>query len=159
MKPNKKQVFSFQQITSKFEYYCSYQERCYKEVESKFFEFNLSSDEKEKLLTYLIENNYINEERFAKSFARGKHFYKHWGRVRITNELKVREISVRIIQTALNEISEDDYIHNFNLLAEKNWNTITEKNIYKKKKKFVDFLLRKGYESNLIYEKLQELAD
>lgn len=158
MKSDKKQVFSFQQIIGKFEYYCSYQERCYKEVESKFFEYNLSSDEKEKILTHLIDNNYINEERFAKSFARGKHFYKHWGRERITNELKVRNISVRIIQIALNEISDDIYLENFNSLAEKNWNAITEKNIQKKKKKFVDFLLRKGYETNLIYEKLQELA-
>ena len=139
------------------EYFCSYQERCYKDVDNKLNSFSLIPEAREKILTYLIENNFINEERFAKSFARGKNNYKNWGRKRIIQELKFRDISQRIIQSALAELSEDDYLEKFNLLAEKQWNFIKEIKGPKKNKKFVDFLTRKGYESNLIFEKLNEL--
>lgn len=139
------------------EYFCAYQERCYKEVEEKLYSFALSISEKEQVLTYLIENNFINEERFAQSFVRGKHNYKFWGKNRIINELKFRNISSRNIQTALKEIPEEVYLENFHRLAEKQWNSITERKGQKKNKKFVDFLLRKGYESDMIFEKLNEL--
>ncbi len=139
------------------EYYCSYQERCYKDVDNKLNSFSLIPEAREKILTYLIENNFINEERFAKSFARGKHNYKNWGKNRIIQELKFRDISQRIIQSALAELSEDDYLENFNTLAKKHWQSIKERKGPKKSKKFVDFLLRKGFESNLIFEKLNDL--
>ena len=100
MKTNKT-AFSLKEIYAKMEYYCAYQERCYKEVEEKLYSFSVSQSEKEEVLTYLIENNFINEERFAQSFVRGKHNYKHWGKNRIVNELKFRNISSRNIQTAL----------------------------------------------------------
>ncbi len=139
------------------EYYCSYQERCYKEVEEKLFSYRVTSSEKETILIYLIENNYINEERFAKSFTRGKHNYKHWGKLRIKNELKFRNISSKIIELALQEIDEEKYLNNFNTIAEKHWHTIKERKGPKKNKKFSDYFLRRGYESYLIYDKLQEL--
>jgi regulatory protein len=148
---------TFSQIKSKLEFFCSYQERCYKEVEEKLYSFKISATEKEKILIYLIENNFINEERFAQSFVRGKHNYKFWGKNRIVNELKFRNISSKIIETALKEIPEATYLENFHQLAEKHWNSITERKGPKKNKKFVDFLLRKGYETGLIYEKLNEL--
>ena len=151
------EALSIQQIQGKLEYYCAYQERCYKEVEEKLYSFKISAAEKEQILIYLIENNFINEERFAQSFVRGKHNYKFWGKNRIVNELKFRNISSRIITIALKEIPEATYLENFHQLAEKHWNNITERKGPKKNKKFVDFLLRKGYETNLIYEKLNEL--
>lgn len=156
MKTNKSS-FSLEEIYSKMEYYCSYQERCYKEVEEKLYTFMLSTTEKENVLSHLIENNFINEERFAQSFVRGKHNYKFWGKNRIVNELKFRNISSRNIQTALKEIPETTYLHNFHALAEKNWEAIAAPKGQKKNKKFVDFLLRKGYETGLIYDKLREL--
>ena len=154
-----KPTFSLKEIYSKMEYYCSYQERCYKEVEEKLYSFSVNLSEKEEILTYLIENNFINEERFAQSFVRGKHNYKFWGKNRIVNELKFRNISSRIITIALKEIPEATYLENFHQLAEKHWNNITERKGPKKNKKFVDFLLRKGYETSLIYDKLKELED
>lgn len=150
--------YNLEEIRSKMEYYCSYQDRCYKEVEVKLKSFNLIPEAKEQIMIFLIENNYINEERFAKSFVRGKHNYKKWGKKRINIELKVREISRKNIDLALQEIPEELYIQNFNELAEKHWNSIAEKNSVKKNKKWVDFLLRKGYESHLIYDKLTELT-
>lgn len=141
------------------EYYCAYQERCYKEVEEKLYSYAATVSEKEAVLTHLIEQNYINEERFAQSFVRGKHNYKFWGKNRIINELKYRNISSRIIEIALKEIPETTYLSNFHALAEKNWENSTERKGPKKNKKFVDFLLRKGYETHLIFEKLKELED
>ena len=149
--------YTFEEIKHKLEYYCSYQDRCHKEVEQKLNSFTLITALKEKVIVHLIENNFINEERFAKSFARGKHNYKGWGKNRIVNELKFRNISSRIIETALKEIPEATYLENFHALAEKNWEIIKEPKGQKKNKKFVDFLLRKGYETSLIYEKLKEL--
>lgn len=156
MKSDKK-TYSFTEARSKMEFYCAYQERCYKEVEQKLYEFQLSTSEREQITIYLIENNFINEERFAQSFVRGKHNYKFWGKNRITNELKFRNISSRLITIALKELPEATYISNFHALAEKNWESSKERTGPKKNKKFVDFLLRKGYETHLIYDKLREL--
>jgi regulatory protein len=139
------------------EYYCAYQERCYKEVEEKLYSYAVTVSEKEAILTHLIEQNFVNEERFAQSFVRGKHNYKLWGKKRIINELKYRNISSRIIEIALKELPETAYLSNFHALAEKNWENSTERKGPKKNKKFIDFLLRKGYETSLIYEKLREL--
>ena len=149
--------YTFEEIKHKLEYYCSYQDRCHKEVEQKLNSFTLITALKEKVIVHLIENKYIDEERFAKSFVRGKHNYKFWGKNRIVNELKLRNISSRIIETALKEIPEATYLENFHALAEKNWLSIKEPKGQKRNKKFVDFLLRKGYETSLIYEKLKEL--
>ena len=149
--------YTFEEIKHKLEYYCSYQDRCHKEVEQKLNSFTLITALKEKVIVHLIENNFINEERFAQSFVRGKHNYKSWGKNRIVNELKFRNISSRIIETALKEIPEATYLENFHALAEKNWEIIKEPKGQKRNKKFVDFLLRKGYETSLIYEKLKEL--
>lgn len=145
------------EIQKKMEYYCAYQERCYKEVEEKLYSYAATVSEKEAILTHLIEQNFINEERFAQSFVRGKHHYKLWGKNRIINELKFRNISTRIIEIALKELPESTYLSNFHALAEKNWENSSEQKGPKKSKKFVDFLLRKGYETHLIYEKLREL--
>lgn len=151
-------VFTKSELLSKLEYYCSYQERCYKEIEEKLFSLRATNSEKESILIHLIENNYINEERFAKSFTRGKHNYKYWGRNRIKNELKFRNISSKIIEIALKEINNESYIETFHDIAEKNWESIKERKGPKKNKKFVDFLLRKGFENDLIYDKLNELS-
>ena len=148
---------SLKEIYDKMEYYCSYQDRCHKEVEQKLSSFTLIPEIKEKIIIHLIEHKFIDEERFAKSFVRGKHNYKGWGKNRIIQELKFREISKRNIDLALLELPNEIYLENFHTLAKKNWNSIKERKGQKKNKKFVDFLLRKGYETSLIFEKLKEL--
>ena len=141
----------------KLEHYCAYQDRCHKEVEEKLSTFNLIPEAKEKIILHLIEHNYLNEERFAKSFARGKFKYKNWGKSRIIRELKLRGISEFNIKTALKEIPEDEYIEKLNQISRKKLDTITESNIFKKKKKLADYLLYRGWESHLVYEKVNEL--
>ena len=109
------------------------------------------------IIVHLIDQNFLNEERFACSFARGKHRIKYWGTIRIVNELKFRNISSYNIKTALKEISEEEYYTNFHAIADRHWQTMKENDSLKKRKKFCDFLLRKGFESNIVYEKVKDL--
>ena len=143
----------------KLEYYCSYQERCHQEVVQKSYDLGMRSDEIDAIVVHLLQHNFLNEERFARSFARGKHRIKLWGKIRIVNELKHRHISAPNIKCALTEIDEAEYQNTLDALAERHWDTIRETNVQKKKKKFCDYLLRKGWESNLVYEKLKELEN
>ena len=152
-------ILSIDQACQKIEYYCKYQERCQSEVLTKLISLKLNREEINLVLDFVFKNNLVNEERFAQAYARGKHRIKNWGRVRIMNELKQRNISQRIISTALKEIDNENYIQNFNRLAERNWESITETNKAKKQKKFCDYLLRKGYESDLIYSTMKALSD
>lgn len=146
------------EIKNKIEHYCAYQERCHREIKEKLRSFVLTSNEIDEIIVHLIENDFLNEERFAIAFSRGKFRIKNWGKIRIENELKARNISKTIITKSLKEISFDDYIEAFNCLAEKQWESIRETNLLKKKKKFIDYLLRKGWESDLIYDKLNDLV-
>ena len=143
----------------KLEHYCAYQERCHDEVILKLRSMALNSVEIDEVVVHLIENNFLNEERFACSFARGKFRIKKWGKIRIVNELKFRTISQFNINQALKEIDEVEYLSTFHSLSELTWNTITEKNKLKKRKKFCDYLLRKGWESTMIYEKVKEFEN
>lgn len=150
---------SISEIAQKLEYYSSYQERCHVEVNEKLKEFAISSEEKNQIIVHLINENFLNEERFALAFSIGKFHQKKWGKIRIKSELKVRKISDYLITKSLKEIPETEYETTFKLLAEKNWDAITEKNALKKRKKCCDYLLRKGWESNLVYEKVKQLEN
>jgi regulatory protein len=151
------EVNSVKEAIHKIEHFCAYQERCHDEVVQKLRTMKMDSNEIDEILAHLIKENYLNESRFACSFARGKHRIKFWGKVRIVNELKFRNISTYNINLALKEITAEEYNTNFNALAERNWHSMKESNTLKKRKKYCDFLLRKGYESNLVYEKVKEL--
>ena len=158
MKTTTQKTFTLQEATQKLEYYCSYQERCHQEVVSKLYELHMIPQAMDIIIVHLIDHNFLNETRFACSFARGKHRIKQWGRIRIVKELKFKKISAYNINLALKEFSEDEYLETFNTLAERQWEISRETNIFKKKKKFGDFMLRKGFESFLVYDKLKELV-
>lgn len=153
-----KKVSTLNEIQRKLERYCIYQDRCHKEVEQKLNEFSLIPEAREMILLSLMENNFLNEERFAKSFARGKFNIKKWGKQRIIRELKFRDISAYNIKTALKEINENDYLETVYRITEKRNEIIKESNIYKRKRKLIDFLLRKGYETELIYKTVNEIV-
>ena len=108
---------------------------------------------------HLLQNNYLNETRFAQAFARGKFRMKKWGKNRIVRELKFRDMSKYNITLALKEIPEKEYHATFHELAEKRWEQLAmENNFQKKKKKFMDYLLYRGWESNLIYDFINDLC-
>jgi regulatory protein len=152
-----KPVYTFKEAKRKLERYCAYQERCHKEVNSKLKEMGMIPIAIDEIITHLIRHNFLNEARFSKAFARGKFRIKKWGRVRITRELKARAISVYNIKAALQEISEQDYLDTFNELAARKNSSLREANRLKKRKKLADYLLYRGWESHLVYEKIKEL--
>lgn len=152
-----KEVYSIKDAIHKIEHYCAYQERCHEEVVSKLRSMKLDTQETDEIIAHLIESNFLNESRFACSFARGKHRIKHWGKIRIVNELKFRKITTYNITLALKEITSEEYSATFHNLAERHWEALRESDSLKKRKKFCDYLLRRGFESNLVYEKVKEL--
>jgi regulatory protein len=152
-----KKYFSIEEIKRKLERYCVYQDRCHKEIETKLREFVLIEEAKNQIILHLMEHNFLNEERFSKSFARGKFKIKKWGKQRIIRELKFRDITAYNINTALKEIDEETYLNTITEIAEKRNRLIKESDIYKRKKKLSDFLMRKGYEFELIYSTVTEV--
>ena len=112
----------------------------------------------DQIIVSLINDNYLNETRFAQTFVRGKFRIKKWGKHRLTLELKKKGISKFNIKKAIGEIEEDEYITVFNNLAKKRSLQIKETNKTKKKRKLADYLLYRGWESHLVYEKVNELV-
>lgn len=151
-------VYTLSEANKKLEYYCAYQERCHKDVITKLREMRMIPPAMDQIIAHLIQENYLNEERFARSFARGKFRIKKWGRNRIVSELKQRNISKYNIKAALSEIEEGDYLETFEALAEKRIKELKESHPQKRKKKLADYLLYRGWESHLVYPKVQELV-
>jgi len=149
--------YTVQEATKKIESYCAYQDRCHKEVVSKLKDMGMIPLAIDTIIAQLIEDRFLNEERFAKSFARGKFKIKKWGKNRIVRELKFRNISKYNIATALKEIEPEAYLTALDDLAKKRLQQITEPNIQKRRKKLADYLLYRGWESHLVYEKIQNL--
>ena len=154
---NSKKSYTVQEIQQKIAQYCVYQDRCHKEVEEKIKSYDLIPEAREMILLNLMKDNFLNEERFAKSFARGKFRIKHWGKNRILNELKMKDISSYNIKTALKEIDDKEYINTIYKITENRNNVISESNPYKRKKKLIDFLLRKGFETDLIFKTIEDV--
>ena len=153
-----KKVFTVDEVKKKLEYYCAYQDRCHQEVEKKLTEFRLISEAKELILIHLIQNNYLNEERFSQSYARGKFRIKKWGRRRIKQELRNRNISTYNIKSAMKEIDKEEYLSTLYELASSKEKSLKEKNSYIKQQKLLQYLYRRGFELDLIREVLRNIA-
>ena len=152
-----KKTYTVEEALVKLQKYCSYQDRCHKEVAQKLKEMQMISQASEQIILKLIEGNFLNEERFAMTYVRGKFRIKKWGKRRLVSELKQRQISKYIINKAINQISEDDYKITFEVLAERKATSLLGKSKLKKKKKLADYLLYRGWESHLVYEKVNQL--
>ena len=144
-------TLSLEQALQKARHYCGYQERSHSEVQDKLYSFGLRKKDVETALAILIEENYLNEERFAVAFAGGKFRMKQWGRSKIRYELKQKQVSDYCIKKALASIDADDYEKTFRaLVAKKLAELKSEKNIFTKKKKLQNYLIGKGYEFELV---------
>jgi regulatory protein len=147
-----------EQAHQKARYYCAYQERCHKEVKEKLYDLGMHKNEVEEIISELVQDNYLNEERFAILFAGGKFRTKQWGKTKIKYELKQKQVSAYCITKALNEIDETDYISTFEKLVKDKLDTLSkEKNIFIKMRKLQDYLRQKGYESDLIRNVIQSV--
>lgn len=159
-KDKKKEKLSKEQAFQKLKHYCAYQERCHSEVKEKLYGYGLRTNEVDELISTLITENYLNEERFAIQFAGGRYRLKKWGRNKIKYELKSRQVSEYCIKKALKEIPEEEYYDTLLKLALKKWEELRrEKNRFTKLKKARDFLLQKGYEQTLVQDVLKQIAD
>lgn len=135
----------------KIKQYCAYQERNHRETKEKLYSFGLYKNEVEQLLAQLVEENYLNEERFAIVYAGGKFRIKQWGKLKIKYELKQKLLSEYCIRTALNSIDAADYQKTLHKLASAKLKTLkTEKNSFVKKRKLQQYLMQKGFEPALI---------
>ena len=132
---NLQKTYTVDEAQKILENYCAYQERCHKEVKDRLRNMRMIPEAIDKIMVHLIQNNYLNEERFAKAYVRGKFRIKKWGKNRLVRELKSREISKYSIDSALKEIDMIDYYNTLDELVLKRIHQVNEKNIYKKKEK------------------------
>jgi regulatory protein len=146
-----KQYFSKDEALQKAKQYCAYQERCHSEVKEKLYSLGMNKKETDELLSELISDNYLNEERFAIQFAGGKFRIRQWGRIKIKYALKQKQVSEYCIKKALKAIDETDYAKTAEKLFEQKIKTLkAEKNSVIKKRKLQDHMLQKGFETDLV---------
>jgi len=151
-------TYTVEEALSKLQNYCSYQERCHQEVRRKLVSMRMIPEAIDQIIVALLDHNFLNEERFAKAYVRGKFRIKKWGRRRLTLELKKKEIGIFNINQAISQINELDYLEVFNDLSESRLLFIKESNKLKKRKKLADYLLYRGWESHLVYQRVSELV-
>ena len=153
----KNENFTINEIEQKLKRYCSYQDRCHNEVEKKLKEFDLIEEANNKILFNLINENYLNESRFSENFVRGKFKIKNWGKIKIVQELKSRNISDINIKRGLMEIDEVEYKNKLENIFNKKLSSLENQSVINKKKKIFSYLSYRGWETNLIYEKINKI--
>ena len=144
-------MFIKEQALQKARQFCAYSERCHYDVRNKLYSLGLFSKQVNEIIAQLIEENYLDEERYAKSFAGGHFRLKKWGRKKIIQALNAKQISSYCIKKAMEEIDDDEYTRTLQKLVNEKYITLKkEKNIFIKKTKLKNYLLQKGYEQDLI---------
>jgi len=147
-----KRIYSLEEAQKKIEYYCAYQERCHFEVAAKLKSFGLLQVSIDHLILKLMESNFLNEERYARAFVSGKFRIKKWGRIKITNKLKAKNISKNCIEIGLSEINEHEYMDLLNSIVESKWlEKKNNRNEYQFKSQLARYLFSKGFENDLIW--------
>ncbi|WP_210151325.1 regulatory protein RecX [Chryseobacterium scophthalmum] len=154
MQPEKK-LFTFEEIKQKLANYCVYQDRCHAEVEQKMREFVLIPEAKDEILLYLMKENYLNEERFTRSYIRGKFYIKSWGKTKIKMHLKQKGITEKLISTCFDEIDENDYLNIINKIYENYESKLKGLQNYQKKSKTIKYLLSRGFEYDSILQVIE----
>jgi len=144
---------SKEQALQKLKHYCGYQERCHSEVKEKLYDLGVRKGDKDEIISTLIEENYLNEERFAIQFAGGKFRIKQWGKKKIKYELKQKQVSNYSINKALQSIDKDLYRKTLQKLATQKLKTLrSESNAFIKKQKLYAYLVQKGFEQDIVAE-------
>ncbi len=142
---------------SKLQRYCAYQDRCHQEVREKLWELGFRGEDLEQIIAELIEEKFLNEERFARSFVRGKHRFKKWGKIKIEQELKKKDITGYCLKMGFLEIEEAEYLETLMEIIKKKNHLLMAENDYERKNKLVKYAITKGYETNLAWEAVNEL--
>lgn len=154
-----KRVYDIKIAIERLKNYCALQDRCQWDVTQKMKEWGLLEMTQNHILEILIQEKYVDEERFTQSYCRGKFLIKKWGKVKITNELKKKKISDICIKKGLEEIDLTEYdLLLENLLSKKN-DTLRDKNHFTRKSKLARFLIQRGFEGNLVWDKIREFSN
>jgi len=154
--PSFKKTYTPNEAFERAKKYCVFQERSHSEVRYKLVDLGLRGNDLEQVMAKLIEEGFLNEERFASAFAGGKFRMKHWGKKKIEQELKRKGVSSYLINKAMKEIKHDDYKKSLRQLLEKKAASLKEKNIFSKKQKLSNFLIGKGYESQEVFKSVTD---
>ena len=151
-----KKSYTFDEIKLKMANYCVYQDRFHYEVEQKMREFSLIEEAKEEIILFLIRDGYLNEERFTRSYIRGKFYIKKWGRKKIKQHLMQKKIPDRLITNSFDEIDEQDYIEAIREQYFAYYEKKKELKEYQRKAKTIQYLLSKGYEYEVVLEAIND---
>jgi regulatory protein len=143
-------------ILEKIKSYCQYQERCTKEVRKKLYTFKTSTESTEKIISFLTKNDFLNDERFVKFFIQGKLRIKKWGKIKLKYELKSRGINYQIIEAFIKDIPDDEYISYFEEFSS-NKIKFLKGTLDQKKRSFINYFTYRGWENDLIYQKLRDI--
>jgi regulatory protein len=143
----------------KIQNYCAYQERSHYQVREKLYSYGLHKQEVETLISKLLEEGFLNEERFATAFARGKFKLKHWGKIKIRYALQQQKVSIYNIQLALQAIEHTEYLSELQKLAERKWEQLSSQSLLLKRQKLMAYLQQKGFERNYILMVLDTLKN
>ncbi|MBC7743906.1 MAG: RecX family transcriptional regulator [Flavobacterium sp.] len=152
----KPKIYTKEQAALKAEGYCVYQERSQQEVRNKLYEWGLHQSDTEQIITKLIENNFINEERFALAFTLGKFRIKGWGKLKIKQALKQKKVIDKLIHKSLSKIDDEDYLNKLLQILTKKSALLQEKDAFKKHYKLTQFAAYKGFERDLIIDLLKD---
>ena len=154
----KKVVYTHEQALDALQDYCAYQDRCHKEARQKLRDLGYFGDPAEEVICDLIKDKYLDEERFARSFARGKFKMNKWGKQKIIRELKQRQISAYCIKKALTEIEEEDYQRLIDAELERRDRLERKaKHPYLRRRKLADYMFQRGFESHRTWEAINRL--
>ena len=152
-------LIDFEMALNKAQKYCAYQERCQWDVEKKFRDWQVDEEIRDEVLAELISSGFINEERFARQFAGGRFRIKQWGKQKIKVELRKRQISSYSINKALETIEDEDYRLTLQSLIAKKSKEVRAKNEFEKTQKIAQYLLSRGFETELIWETLRRIEN
>ena len=153
-----KKYLTREEAIQKLKQYCGYQERSHSEAVQKLWDLGVSKSEHDEIISVLIQEDYLNEERFAQLFAGGKFRIKDWGRKKILYGLKEKGVSEYNIKKALKGIDEDTYLKTLKQKAEKKYESLKREQYLVRKKKTMDYLLQKGFESDLVNKVMIEIT-
>ena len=148
-----------EQALQKLKHYCTYQERSHYEVIQKLWELSVRKTDHDEIIASLIDEDYLNEERFAIQYAGGKFRVKEWGKKKILYGLREKKVSDYSIKKALAAINDEDYIKVLNKLAEEKYNSLKDEQYMERKKKTIDYLIQKGYEYDIVNKILSSLTE
>ncbi len=152
-----RKTYTLDEAQKRLERYCAYQERCHQDVRRKLTEMRMIPEAQDKIIVHLLEHDFLNEQRFVDAFIRGKFRIKKWGKQRLQMELKRKDIHPTLIRKGLRFLDTETYLETFDSLAKHKLDSIRESNSQKKRKKLADYLLYRGWESTLVYDKIREL--